>query len=173
MFEQSDTILYGTEGICVIEEITRRTFGGKTQEYYVLRPLYGGQSTIYVPTANEKLRGRMRRLLSAEEVRRIIHAMPEEEPLWIENEPERKQAYARILHDGDRQAMIRIIKALHLRQIQLKAAGRKVHACDERFLRDAEKILYMEFAHVLHMEPGQIPAFIRSQIEQQEQAAGA
>ena len=32
------------------------------------RPLYGGQSTIYVPTANEKLRGRMRRLLSAEEM---------------------------------------------------------------------------------------------------------
>ena len=172
MFHKSDTILYGTDGICVIEEIATRTFCGKTQEYYVLRPVYGGQSTIYVPTSNEKLRARMRRLLSADEVYAIIHAMPQEEPLWIEDEPARKQAYAQILHSGDRKAMVRLIKTLYLRQKKLKATGRKFHACDERFMKEAEKILYTEFAHVLQMEPSQIPPFIQQQL-QQEKGVGA
>lgn len=164
MFQINDTILYGADGICVIKEITERTFGGKTQEYYVLEPVYGNQSTIYVPTGSEKLLAKMRRILSAEEIHELIESMPEDELLWIENESERKQAYSEILRSGDRKAMVRLIKTLYLRQQELKQSNRKFHACDERFMKDAEKILYHEFAHVLHLKPQEVQPFILNQI---------
>ena len=46
--------------------------------------------------------------------------------------------------------------------------GRKVHVCDERFLKEAEKILYDEFAHVLDIEPEQVLPYIFDQIESAE-----
>ena len=114
MFHVNDTVLYGTEGICVIEDIATRTFDRKTQEYYVLRPVYGNRSTIFVPTQNEKLCAKMRTLLSPEEIHDMIRAMPGVEPLWIENEAARKQAYGEILRGGDRRALVRLMKTLYL-----------------------------------------------------------
>lgn len=170
MFQVNDTILYGADGICEITEIASRTFGGKTQEYYVLRPVDSAQATIYVPTRSEKLLAKMRRMLSPEEIHEIIRSLPEETPFWIEDENERKRAYGEILRGGDRRAMIRLMKALHQRQQELKATGRKFHACDERFMKDAEKTLFHEFAHVLHMRPEQVDSFIRQQLDQAERA---
>ena len=116
MFQVNDTILYGADGVCVIREIAKRTFSGRTQEYYVLEPIYGNQSTIYVPTHSEKLLAKMRRVLSAEEIYEMIRGMPGDELLWIEDENERKHAYGEIIRSGNRKAMIRLIKTLYLRQ---------------------------------------------------------
>ncbi len=165
MFHVNDTVLYGTEGICVIEDIATRTFDRKTQEYYVLRPVYGNRSTIFVPTQNEKLCAKMRTLLSPEEIHDMIRAMPGVEPLWIENEAARKQAYGEILRGGDRRALVRLMKTLYLHREKLKTTGRKFHASDERFLKEAEKLLYTEVAHVLHLDPGQVPPFIRQELK--------
>ena len=74
MFQVNDTVLYGSEGICVIQEIAERTFDRRKQEYYILQPLYGARrSTIFVPTASEKLCARMHKLLSAEEIQEMIN----------------------------------------------------------------------------------------------------
>ncbi len=172
MFQVNDTILYGTDGVCTIAEITQMTLKGKTQEYYVLKQTRSPESTIYVPTQNEKLLAKMRKVLSAEEIYEMIREMPNEEIAWIEDEAERKQTYAQILQSGDRRALIRMIKALYLHQQDLKHAGRKFHVSDERFLKEAERILYNEFAHVLHLEQSEVLPFIREQIEAAP-AAGA
>ena len=39
----------------------------------------------------------------------------------------------------------------------------------ERFLKEAERLLYGEFAHVLHLEPSQVPPYILKELR----AAGA
>lgn len=165
MFQVNDTILYGTDGVCVITEIAKRKFGKTTREYYVLKPVYKDDAVIYVPTDSEKLLGKMRRILSAEEIYRLIRSMPEEGLLWVDDENERKRVYTDVIHSGDRRAMVRMVKALYLHQQSLRKAGRKFHTCDERFMKDAEQILYHEFAHVLHMEPDQVRPFILQQIE--------
>ena len=67
-------------------------------EYYVLKPIYNDTSTIYVPVHNEKLTGKMRRILSAEEIYRLIRSMPDVDSEWVENEAERKETYKEILH---------------------------------------------------------------------------
>ena len=171
MFQVNDTVVYGSDGICVIEEIAARTFDHKTQEYYVLRPLYGNQSTIFVPTQNEKLCGKMRQLLSAEEIYAMIRALPGAETVWIENEALRKQTYAQILRSGNRKDLMRLLKTLHLHQRKLRNSGKKFHASDERFMKEAERVLYGEFAHVLHLEPAQVEPFILRELDEVEAGA--
>ena len=168
MFQVNDTVVYGSDGICVIEEIGPRTFAHKTQEYYILRPLYGNQSTIFVPTGNEKLCAKMRRLLSAEEIRAIIRGLPGVEPVWIENEALRKQTFAEILRSGDRKDLLGLLKSLHIHQRELRNTGKKFHASDERFMKEAERVLYGEFAHVLHLEPAQVEPMILRELQQVE-----
>ena len=55
-----------------------------------------------------------------------------------------------------------MIKALYIHKQQQKQRGRKLHLADEKFLRDAEKMLYDEFAYVLEISPNEVLNFITS-----------
>lgn len=55
VYAVNDVVLYGGEGVCKIADIEKRNFHGKEVEYYVLKPLYGSSSTVYVPTQNTTL----------------------------------------------------------------------------------------------------------------------
>lgn len=168
MYQIGDAVLYGTQGVCRIAEITQKTLNKTVVEYYVLKPVYCDHSTIYIPVQNAELTGKMRRVLSEEEVSDIIHAMPFEESIWIEDEAERKERYRDIILRGNRMELVKMIKALHAHQQQQQARGKKMHQADERFLKEAEKMLYDEFALVLHIEPNQVLPFIQEQIEVEE-----
>ena len=170
MFAVNDTILYGLNGACKITDITKREIGGSAAEYYVLQPVYSNASTIFVPTGNKNLTGRMRRVLSAAEIYALIKSMPQEKPVWIEDENQRKEACKEILSNGDRRELIRLIKALYLHQKELQQIGRRLHMSDERFLKEAERLLYDEFALVLRIKPDQVLPFIMEQIELEEKA---
>lgn len=167
MVQIHDTILYGSQ-LCRIEEEVSRDFGGSTARYYVLRPVYNDTSTIYVPMHNEKCLSRMRRVLSAEEIRALIRSMPEEEKDWVENEAARRDRYREVLASGDRRALIRMIKALHEHQVARQAQGKRLHVSDERFLKEAERALYDEFALVLNIQPEQVLPFILNEIQVSE-----
>ena len=107
----------------------------------------------------------MRRILSKEEIYDIIQAMPGEESMWIEDENERKEKYKEILHRGDRMELVRIIKALYNHQQAQRSKGKHLHTADEHFFKEAEKMLYDEFALVLNIRPDQVVPFILQQVE--------
>jgi len=165
MFEINDIILYGNDGVCTLTDIVSKDINGKQADYYALCPVYDGSATIFVPIDNEKLTSRMRKVISKDEINKLIRSMPEEETIWIENESERKEKYKAIIAAGDRKKLVQIIKTLYLHQNNQKAKGRKLHLCDERFLKDAEKILYDEFALVLGIERSQVLPFIMQQVD--------
>ena len=153
-------------------EITHRDFGGQMQDYYVLKPVFGDQSTIFVPVKNEALTKKMRRVMTVEEINRIIEAMPFEDTEWIENENERKEQFRGALTQGDPMGLVRIIKSLYEHQQEQQQHGRKLRAADERFFHDAEKMLYDEFALVLKIEPEEVlPLIIEKMQPAQEQPA--
>lgn len=165
MFGINDTVIYGTDGACKITEVVQKEIGGKTADYFVLRPVYDHSATIFVPIDNPKLMSRMRKVMSSDEVYDLIHSMPDEETIWIENESERKEKYKSIIAGGDGRKLVQIVKTLYMHQNDQKAKGRKLHLCDERFLKDAEKILYDEFALVLGLDRAQVLPFIMQQVE--------
>lgn len=103
--------------------------------------------------------------MSKEEIYDLIRSIPDEQTIWIENESERKETYKSIISSGDRHKIVQIVKTLYIHQNDQKSKGRKLHLCDERFLKDAEKILYDEFALVLGLERSQVLPFIMQQVE--------
>ena len=164
MREIGEIVLYGTDGVCQISEITEKKFGKETTKYYVLSTLYRGNSVIYVPVGNEKLECKMRDIISREELESIICNMPKEENIWIENEPLRKIKYKEIITGGDRRDLFRLIKTLYEHRINQENSGKRMHMTEERFMKDAEKILYDEIAHVIGIDHLEVVGYITEKI---------
>ena len=165
MFEVNDTIMYGTQGICKIVEITEKDFMGTKKEYYVLKPISDEGATLFAPVNNEKIESKMRRILSEEEIYELIETMPYEEGNWIHNENERKEQYKKIIAGGDRTELIRMIKALYFHKKEREADGKHLYLSDERFFKEAERILYDEFQYVLKIRREELMEFIFNRIE--------
>ncbi len=165
MYTIGETVLYGTDGVCTVTDITTRTFGKEKAEYIVLTPLHQSGSVIYVPTASDALLARMRRVLSAQEIRNIIRAVAKEEcEEWIVDENARRAQFKAVLQSGDRRGLIRMIKTIWLHGKTQKENGRKLHHSDEQMMKDAEKLLYDEFAYVLGIKPDEVLGFIMKEI---------
>jgi len=165
MFHPEDTVVYSTNGICTIGEITEQSFCGEKREYYVLHPIYDTGATIFVPTDNEELTGKMRRVMTKEEINALLNDIADSEEDWIESDTERKKQFDSILAGGDRRKLMQMIRTLYLHGQQQKKRGKKLHIADERCFREAEKILYEEFAHVLQISTEEVIPYIREQLE--------
>ncbi|MBQ4050586.1 MAG: CarD family transcriptional regulator [Oscillospiraceae bacterium] len=165
MFKVGDVVLYGTEGACEIVEIGKRDLGAGPREYYILQPVYRKEAVVFVPADVEKLVGRMRRVLTAEEIDDIIREMPGEGFLWVENEAERKIRYKELLAEGDSRMLVRMIKTLYLHQKEQGEKGRKLHMADERAFKEAERLLYDQFALALNIRPEEVLPYIIRRIE--------
>lgn len=165
MYQIGETVLYGTEGVCRISEMQEMKVSGKRKTYYVLKPVHREGATVFVPTDNDALLSKMRRILSAEEVDAIIRTAAAEELLWIDDPNERKLEYSKILTCGDRTSLVRLIRTLYLRREALRAVGKHLRSGDDQLLRDAEKLLNDEFALVLNIPQHDVPEYIRSRLE--------
>lgn len=151
MFNVNDVIIYGTQGVCKIVDIEEKTVNRTKKVYFVLKPINDNGSTIFAPTDNEHILKKMRRLLSEEEIHKLIDSMPDENAVWVANENERKELYRQILASGDHLELIKMIKAIYAHKKEREAEGKRLHMSDERFFKDAEQILYNEFQYVLKL----------------------
>ena len=165
MFNVDDIVTYGINGVCKIVTIEEKNLMGTKKNYLVLKPLKGDKSTFYVPVDNENLLSKMRKLLSEDEINQLIDSMPNEKILWINNERERKERYRQIIADGNHLELIRMIKAIHLEKKDREEKGKKLHISDERFLKEAEKILYDEFQYVLNLSEKDVMSYIFARID--------
>ena len=170
MFKINDIIAYGAEGVCQITGVEEKLVAGKIIEYYVLKPVDGRSSTVYIPTGNQKLLEKMRKLPSKKEVNTLIDLLPNITPNWIKNDNERKLAYKSILADGDHTALIMMIKALYLQKKDREANKKHLGMSDERFMKEAEQRLYNEWQYVLKMGKEDLMAYIYARVEKSNRA---
>lgn len=166
MFEVNDMVVYGTHGVCKIEAVERKEFSGVSKEYYFLRPANDSTAAIYVPTQNEKLVGKLRKLLTEQEVYQLIETMPQKEIIWYQKENERKEEYKKLIEKGDHSELIGMIKAIYLQKQQRESEGKHLYISDERFFREAENLLYDEFQYVLNIKKEDLLALICSKIKE-------
>ena len=164
MYDIGEAVVYSTYGVCMVSAVEKRDFNGEAKEYYVLRPIGNKNNTFYVPTWNKSLTCQMRKVWSKNEVENLINTMPEQELIWIDNDMQRKEEYRRILSGGDRAELVSLIKTLYLRREKLTEEHKKLHSVDERFLNEAENILYDEFAFALDIPRDEVLPYIRSHI---------
>jgi CarD family transcriptional regulator len=149
MFKVNDVIIYGAQGVCKIIGTEEKNITGEKKIYFVLQPVSDKNATIYAPVDNAVVLKKMRKLLTKDEIYKLIDTMPEENAVWVDNENERKELYKSILAKGDHMELIKMIKAIYAHKKKREAEGKRLHMSDERFFKDAEQILYNEFQYVL------------------------
>ncbi|MBQ7935967.1 MAG: CarD family transcriptional regulator [Clostridia bacterium] len=168
MIKVNDTVLYGVHGVCKVTATETKIVGGAEREYYVLKPVFDHSTVVYVPAWNEQLTAKLKRILSAEEIYEMIRSMPEEELLWVENENDRKRVYQEALVSGEREQLVRLIKTLHVRQQKRMEQKKALLLSDEKFMKEAERILYEEFAYVLRIDRDQVLPLIMQEVQVEE-----
>ncbi len=165
MFEIGEYIVYGSKGVCKIEDISNIDISGvnKDRLYYVMHQVENETGKLYVPTDNEKIV--MRRVITKAEAEDLIRRMPEMEPLWIDDDKKREAMYKEVIRTCDYNEWVRIIKTLYFRKKERTAQGKKVTALDEKYLKAAENELYSELSLVLEIPKTEVLNYIKEQIE--------
>ncbi len=163
-FRKGDTVIYGSAGICMVEEISRQSFLGEEREYYQLSSLYANGERVFVPIDNPTLTSRMFPTLTRDQIEALLTSLPDTAPAWIESDDARKNRFAEILVSGDRAALLGMIYSLYDHRQRQEKKGKKLHIADERSFREGEKLLYGEFAHVLEIAPEEVPDYIRRKL---------
>ena len=113
MFQVDEVILYGTTGVCKIQDICEKNFGGVCTRYYILKPLLQETATVFVPTENKKLTRKMHPLLSPEDFQDLFHTISARTPVRPESEEERQQQFESVLQNGDRAGLMMMVHDLH------------------------------------------------------------
>lgn len=160
MYSIGQRVVYSSSGVCTVADIRPESFTGEQKEYYVLEPVFGTSSFIFVPLDNEKLLSRMRPLMTREQIFDLIRAIPDEETEWIPENRIRAQAFQQILLDGEPRALLRMTKMIHRRKGELARRGKKNLMADETVFKRAEKILCGEIASVLGITPDEVHPLI-------------
>jgi len=166
MYQVGETVFYGTEGVCRVEEIREMKVNRETAEYYVLRPIYREGSTVFVPVKNELLTSRMRPLLTKKQINKMIDEVNEADEDWIDDASRRKAEFQRVLVGADRRELLSMVRVLYLRRQNLQTVGKRLRTNDEQMLRDAQKLLDDEFSVVLGIKPREVADYIRNRIKE-------
>ena len=171
MYEIGEQVLYGIHGICTITGIERMRFGKERANYYVLEPREQPGAKFYVPVANEAAVAKLRSLLSREELLELLHSEEVRNYPWIADEGQRKLRFKELINSGDRAQLMGMIGALHRHRREQQRLGKRLHQCDDGFLKDAQKMMNAELAYIMGLEPDEIQPFIRREMGLSEESA--
>ena len=165
MFSVGDRVIYGMHGVCDILETKEQIVDRKTVTYLVLEPLGQPGTRYMVPTHNPAALGKLKRILTREQMEQLLDSQVVREDFWIREEAQRKQTYRELIGSGNREKLMGMVHTLYRHKAEQAAAGRKVHQCDENFLRDAEKLLAGEIAFVFNITQEQAKAYLRQKLQ--------
>ena len=168
MHQIGEVVSYGTTGICTIVDIRMESLsrsGARKQEYYVLRPMATPTCVTYVPTGNEALTGKMRHVMTGEEIDRMIDSVKGQSLEWIEDTRQRSDAFQKVLNGGISGELLKLISCLYLEKKSRGKGGKKFCATDEKLLSSAERMVSEEFAYALQIPEKEVSAYIANRME--------
>ena len=165
MYSAGDHIVYGTQGVCRVTELTSMPLGNEMKDYYVLSPLSDPRSKIFVPVDNPALVSQMRKVLTRDEIECLLSSVSPDTDMWIESDRDRKEFCANTIRSGDRLALLNLIRMLCVHRDIMKDQKKHFHVTDERFLREAENLLHDEFSFVLGLSRSEVSSYINEKLE--------
>ncbi len=165
MYQVGERVVYGIHGVCCVADQENRMVDGVRRTYLVLEPVGQDGARYLVPTHNAAAMGKLRPMLSADEIPGMLRSEPVHSDCWIQEENRRKQAYRELISSSDSEKLMQMVCTLYRHKAAQVAAGRKVHQCDDNFLRDAEKLLSGEIALAMDLEYDQARSYLREQLK--------
>lgn len=171
MFQKNACIVYGSLGVCRVQDIVTRRFEGldAAHPYYVLEPLYQ-EGVLYVPADNPKIS--LRPVISAGEANRLIDAIPAtESPVFHSRSAQELSAhYEQLLRSHDCKALLELTMSIYHKKAALERQNKKLGRVDEHFMKRAEEALSGELAVALSIPREQVPAYIAQRVKHAEKA---
>lgn len=166
-FKKGNYVVYGTSGICVVEDITLMSFatGMEKSVYYILKPKSNSGSTVYVPADNEALMSKLRNLMTKDEIDSLLMGMRDKEFQWETDRRFRTENFHEILAQGVTQELLLMIRCLYIRKNELAETGKKLPVTDVNTLKAAEKLVEEEFSYVLGIKKENVAEYIRNLLE--------
>lgn len=163
MYKTGDTVLHPTAGVCKIVDIKKEDFPGLgIKEFYVLNPIYDKGQTIHSPVDSTKIA--LRKVLSADDINSLIHSVSCKNPLWRDNDAERREIFLKTLKSDNQAKIIQLIIEICEKRKEKSKDGKKLHMADERILHDAERIIHQEFAYALNINVDSVAEFIMDKL---------
>lgn len=159
MFEKGNFILYGTVGVCLVNEISKTDFSDTNRLYYNLVPKFQRKTTIYIPVGSDKVM--MRRIMNRQEAERFVLSWPTLECKKYDNDKERPQVYKQIFQSGSCLELAAMIKEII--QIEQTCKKKLLSMREKDGLKMARKLLFEELAVALNIIPEEVPGYIHSQ----------
>lgn len=164
MFEIGELVVYGVHGVCRVTEMREQTVGGKKQKYLVLKPVNSKATEYFVPTGNPAAMAKLFPLATREKLEALLASEEIRTSVWIPDENRRKQVYREMISGGSREKLMQAVFTLYQQKAIQKAAGRRLHMCDEGFLHDAEKRLAEEIENVMELDAPEAIAYLREKL---------
>lgn len=168
MYQTGDRVVYGIHGVCEIVGTEDKTVDRKKVSYFVLQPLAQQEARFYIPVHNEAALAKLRAVLTAEDINTLLHSDQVRDNTWIADENQRKLRYRSLINSGDRTSLLCMVRTIYLHKQAQEAIGRRLHLCDENFLRDAQKLLESEFSLVLNIPQNEVGSYIRSALSDEK-----
>lgn len=173
MYEVGDMVIYGKQGVCRIEEIgsISITSNDDTTQYYTLVSVYGTGKT-YTPVDTAVY---MRHIMTLEEVQNIIKEIPNiaQQPIQFKNTREMTDYYKNSIESYHWERLIGVIKTVYFKAQHIKQQGKKLGQIDERYKREAEQLLYQEFAVAMDISIDAVGTYITSIMEEGKDKVGS
>ena len=160
MFEIGDKIIYGENGVCIVEKIAPLEIQGAPQDklYYYLRPFIGS-GTYFTPVDSNAF---MRPVISRAEAEALIDSIPAIEPaICHDSRFNHVEAfYKELFRQHTNEALVALIKGLRERMGDKKNKSSRTEATMKR----AKDILHGELAIALGIELSEVEDYIISHI---------
>ena len=144
MFNIGDVVIYSAHGISKIDNICEKTFSNVTKTYYELHPLEQTNLMISTPVDNDKVV--MLKMMDRKEAEEILQSFQQTGIHWVSNPRERSLQYKKVVKNGDRNEIAKVVNTLMRHNIELKKDNKKLYEQDRRILDTTQNILFKELA---------------------------
>ncbi len=163
-FEKDQYVVYGKMGVCRVVDRQWLSFGADKEEYYILAPVSDSCSSVYVPCGNEMLLGRLRPLLTKNEIDDVLFSVTQTDVPWVEDRVERAVQFRTIIAGGDRRQIVRLVRCLYAKKQEKAAENKKFSTADEMILQECVRLVEEEFSLALGVSAEQVGEYIRERI---------
>jgi len=85
--------------------------------------------------------------------------------LWIADNKQRKDAFSKILSEGNYAKIIRMLQEIYEENAVRQAEGKKTCTSDDAIRAEAERLLHQEFSYVLNLSLEDTAAFIVNELK--------
>ena len=167
-FDVGSHVRYGGTGICLIDRTEDIVYPGQSEprRCYVLKPLRKPGIEVSVPLDNEALCGKIRPLLTKDEIDKMLADSLHAEYLpWNEERKLRTLEFRKLLAGGDSGTLLALVRTILHHKTLLRANGRRLSSADDNVRKDAELMLDEEFAFSLGVTPEEAGKYIRSKLQ--------